>query len=152
MNSHAQCNNIPEPQTTTTSSQTSSDDRVILVAEGPTGGADQLTDLDRRKIEIAPIGLDAREGDVGRRWDVQGGHGARKLIRDAGVLDLPRDVDAVNHGVQRIPDWVLRRDVDAVHGTADREVSGGMDAQGGAADDAVESELEGRGVGAVNCV
>lgn len=65
------------------------------------------------------------------------------------MVCLPAVVDLVDHCVQGVPDGVLGGDVDAVHLAADGEVGAGMDAEAGAADDAVKQELELGSVGGV---
>ena len=52
--------------------------------------------------------------------------------------------------MERVPDGILRRDVDGVHGSADAEMCAGVDAERTAADDAVEVEFETRGTGGVD--
>ena len=77
----------------------SCDNSIILIAERPAGRADELADHNRRLIEVAPSRLNARQGDVRGRWDVDRSHRAGKRVRNTGVLDLPRGVDVIDHGM-----------------------------------------------------
>lgn len=106
-----------------------SNNSVILITEWSRGGTDQITNLDLTELEVSPVWLDAVEGDDVAGWCVEGGAGAPvQRIREVGIVDLPARVDLVDHGVQRVPDRILGRDVDRVHLAADAEVGARVDA------------------------
>ena len=107
-------------------------------------------DHDGGEVEVAPVRLDGSQSDVGGRWHVERGARVRRLLGDRGVGRLVGGEDAVDHGVEWVPDGILRRDVDGVHGSADAEMRAGVDAERAAADDTVEVEFEAFGAGGVD--
>src|SRR5271170_1623882 len=115
---------------------------VILVTKWATGGGYQVANLNGSQLEISPIRLDGIQSDVWRRGYVQCSSRPRQRRGNLGISNLPGRVDKVDHGMQRIPDWVLWRHMDAIHLAADLEVGAGMDSQAAAANDSVELELE----------